>query len=319
VLVLIAAVVIASAIEPFTKWFVRYKIPRVLAVLLIYLILIVGLSGFLFFFLPPLLSDTVSALGTLSSFVESFSVPSQFDSGIPSDGIVGKLSKGFSVENVLTEVRGFISTFSGGLLQSVSVIFGGLFSFVLIIVLSFYLTVQENGIKNFLRLITPLRHEHYVIDLWKRSQHKIGLWMQGQLLLGLIVGVLVFLGLTILGVKHALLLAVIAAMFELIPLFGPKFAAVPAILVGFFDSITLGFMVFGLYMIIDQFENHLIYPLVVRKVIGISPIIVILALIVGGKLAGFLGIILAVPLMTVLMEFLNDIEREKANLAQKGT
>ena len=166
--------------------------------------------------------------------------------------------------------------------------FGGIFSFILILVLSFYLAVQEKGIENFLRLITPLKYERYVLDLWQRSQHKIGLWMQGQMLLGFIVGVLVFLGLNVLGVRHALFLAVLTALLEIIPLFGPKIAAVPAVLIGFLESVPLGFMVLGLYVIIDQFESHLIYPLVVRKVVGISPIIVILALIIGGKLAGFL-------------------------------
>ena len=136
--------------------------------------------------------------------------------------------------------------------------------------------------------------------------------MQGQLFLGFFIGALVFLGLSVLGVRHALFLAVLAATFELIPLFGPKIAAVPAVLIAFLESTPLGLIVLGLYLIIDQFESHLIYPLVVRKVVGIQPIMVILALIIGGKLAGFLGIILAVPLTTVLLEMLNDFEKGKA-------
>ncbi|MBI3075253.1 MAG: AI-2E family transporter, partial [Parcubacteria group bacterium] len=103
----------------------------------------------------------------------------------------------------------------------------------------------------------------------------------------------------------------------IIPLFGPKIAAVPAVLIGFLESVPLGFMVLGLYVIIDQFESHLIYPLVVRKVIGISPIIVILALIIGGELAGFLGIILAIPVATTLLEMLSDFEKGKGEQARR--
>ena len=85
---------------------------------------------------------------------------------------------------------------------------------------------------------------------------------------------------------------------------------VPAVLLGFLDGPTLGFMVIGLYVIIQQFENHLIYPLVVRKVVGVPPLLVILALIIGGRLAGFLGILLSAPIAAVIIEFTNDIQRE---------
>ena len=116
----------------------------------------------------------------------------------------------------------------------------------------------------------------------------------------------------ILGVKYALLLAILAAVTELIPLFGPILAAIPAILIGFLDGgTTLGLMVLGLYVIIQQFENHLIYPLVVKKVVGVPPLMVIIALLIGAQLAGFLGIIIAVPVAAALMEFVNDIEKDK--------
>ena len=135
---------------------------------------------------------------------------------------------------------------------------------------------------------------------------------------GLLVGILAFLGLTILGVSSALFLAVIMAVFELIPVFGPVLAAVPGVAIAFTDGIhgfdpgfTAALFVGIFYFIIQQFESHLIYPLVVRKVIGIPPVLVILALVVGAKMAGFLGIILSVPVTAVIMEFLNDVAREK--------
>ncbi|OGZ10517.1 MAG: hypothetical protein A3D67_03160 [Candidatus Lloydbacteria bacterium RIFCSPHIGHO2_02_FULL_51_22] len=312
VLVVLAAVVIASAIEPFTAWFMRWRIPRSLAVILIYLLLIVGLLGLFYFFIPPLLNDISGALSVLSRYLEGVSLTSPITAGIEGEGVIAELSRDFSVNRSLTEIRGALGALSSGFLETASIVFGGIFSFILIIVLSFYLAVQERGIENFLRLVAPLRHEKYVMDLWRRAQAKIGLWMQGQLFLGFFIGALVFLGLSVLGVRHALFLAVLAAAFELIPLFGPKIAAVPAVLIAFLESTPLGLIVLGLYLIIDQFESHLIYPLVVRKVVGIQPIMVILALIIGGKLAGFLGIILAVPLTTVLLEMLNDFEKGKA-------
>jgi predicted PurR-regulated permease PerM len=188
-------------------------------------------------------------------------------------------------------------------------IFGGVFSFVLIIVFSFYFAVIETGVDDFLRLVAPKKHQSYILDLWRRSQQKIGLWMQGQLILGLIVGVLVYLGLTIIGVEHALLLAVIAAVFEIIPVFGPVLATVPAVLIGFADGgVAIGTLVVALYVIIQQFENHLIYPLVVTRVVGVPPLLVILALIIGAELAGFLGVILSVPVAATIQELARDVE-----------
>ena len=133
--------------------------------------------------------------------------------------------------------------------------------------------------------------------------------MQGQLILAVLMGVLVFLGLSILQIPHALFLALIAAVFEIIPVFGPTLAAVPAVLIAFVEGgATLGLMTVGLYVIAQQFENHLIYPNVVTRIVGVPPLLVILALIVGGELAGFLGVILSVPIAAIIQELAKDIE-----------
>ena len=161
-----------------------------------------------------------------------------------------------------------------------------------------------------MRIVTPSREEVYIIDLWRRAQAKIGKWMQGQIMLGVLVGILVYLGLTILGVKYALSLALLAVIAEIIPIFGPIIAAVPAVILGFLDSITLGLMVLGLYVIIQQFENHLIYPLVVRKLSACRRLS-LSSLLIGGQLAGFLGILLAVPVAAVVLECAEDMQKKK--------
>jgi predicted PurR-regulated permease PerM len=86
---------------------------------------------------------------------------------------------------------------------------------------------------------------------------------------------------------------------------------VPAVVLGFGDSVVLGIIIIAFYTIVQQFENHLLYPLVVKKIIGINPLVVIISLLVGYQLAGFLGVVLAIPLATLLMEFVNDLERDK--------
>lgn len=304
VLVLLAAVVIASAIDPLTDFMQKYRVPRVLTVLSIYLFCFAFLAGVVYFFIPQILDELTGVAAQLPQYIASLDV-------LGSDSLKQFLVALLPIKDVLPAVRGALGSTSGGVFQTATTLFGSALSFVMMIVLSFYLAVQENGIEDFLGLVTPPRHEAYVLDLWSRSRKKIGLWMQGQLLLGAIIGIFVFLALSILGIKYALLLALIAAAFELIPVFGPIMAAVPAVALGFSESVFLGFMVLGFYVIIQQFENHLIYPLVVRKVVGVPPIVVILALVAGGKLAGVLGIILAVPLASAFMEFVSDVEKEK--------
>jgi len=313
VLIILTAIVIASAIEPIVKWFVRRKIPRVLSVIFVYLGTIAVFAGIFITFVPLILEETSNLSNAIPQYMNSVDLwPSINSSGFLSETTVQNLSSSFSLSEIVSGLKSTVGHTFSGFWQVVSSIFGGLLSFVLIIVFSFYFAVQEYGIVNFLKIVTPANHEKYVVGLWKRSQVKIGRWMQGQLLLALFIGILVYLGLMILGVKYALLLAILAAMAELIPLFGPILAAIPAVAIGFLDGGTsLGLMVIGLYVIIQQFENHLIYPLVVKKVVGVPPLMVIIALLVGAKLAGFLGIIIAVPIAAVLMEFANDVERKK--------
>lgn len=309
VLIVLVSVVIAAAIEPAARWLGRHRIPRLPAVLGIYLITFGIIFTLLPFFVFPILVDLAELSATLSARIDGINLGG-------GDGVWGflgtNLANYISFSDILSTLRDSLAGVQRTLASPISFIFGSFFSFVLIVVISFYLSVQSAGIDNFLRIVTPAGYESYILDLWRRSQHKIGLWMQGQLLLGLIVGVLVFLGLTILQVKHALVLAILAAIFELIPFFGPILSAVPAVLLGFSQSTSLGFIVIVFYLIIQQFENQLIYPLVVKKIVGVPALIVILALLAGGKLAGFLGIILAVPVATVIMELASDIEKKKA-------
>ncbi len=321
VLVVLSAVVIASAIEPATKWFRKYKIKRLPATILIYVTLILALAGFFVFFVPKLLDQAITFLNTTSSTASLSDVWSPLrDSGfLPSSVVSAIPGQDLSVQDAVNALKQFLSGTSGGAFRTASYIFGGALSFFLIVILSFYLAVQEDGVGDFLRFISPIQYHDYIADLWRRSQAKIGQWLQGQLLLCVMIGLLVYLGLMILGVKHALLLASLAGFFELIPIFGPILSAIPAVLVAFtIGGVSKGLLVVGLYLIIHQFENNLLYPLVVKKIVGISPILVILALAIGFKLAGFLGAILAVPIASALLEYVHDIEKDKQGRAAHG-
>jgi predicted PurR-regulated permease PerM len=310
-LLVLTAVVIASAIEPGVVFFVKRRIPRAIAVLGMYAVVFGSLFAVTYFFLPPVLDDAQTFLQSAPEYLDTLHVPASL-TNITDAAHVATANQSESIfETILSFQAAFADT-SGGTVRVLSTFFGGIFALILVIVLSFYFALQETGVDDFLRLITPAKHEEYVVNLWMRAKKKIGQWMQGQLLLSLLVGIIVYLGLLILGVPYALFLAVAAALLDLIPLFGSFLAGILAVVVAFSSGgFTLALIVAGLYFIVNQFEAHLIYPLVVNKVVGIPPLLVILSLIIGGSLAGFLGILLSIPIAAGLREFLNDFDKSK--------
>lgn len=337
VLIVLTAIVLASAVEPAVSFVVKHKIPvinyhapRLLALVLVYGFGAFSIIGLTYVFVPAIITDVSEVVRMLPG---TFDIATVTDVGKSGDAgsLVSQViaPQATEIKRGLFESANVLDLFKSGIengnaLKSVSIFFGGLLSFVLIVVLSFYLSSQEKGIENFLRLISPVKSRSYIVDLWKRSQAKIGLWAQGQLMLGLVVGVLVFLIMTMLGIPSALFLATIAMTFELIPVFGPILAAVPAVALAFLNGINplaaalsvapgvnSALIVIAIYFVVQQIESHVIYPEVVRKIVGIPPVLVILALIIGAKMAGFLGIILSVPITAILMEFLNDVAKAR--------
>jgi predicted PurR-regulated permease PerM len=264
-----------------------------------YVIVFGSFFGLLYFFFPPIIQEAGSFFGNLPQVLESANLPSSLT------------DQGSVLSNILN-LQSDIAGTGKGVLSLIATFFGGVFSAFLVIVLSFYFAVQEAGIEDFLSLVAPVKQEQYILGLWRRSQKKIGLWMQGQLLMSLLAGVFVYLGLLIMGVPYALLLGIFTAMCEIIPVFGSFIAAVPAIVVAFTAGGTpLAFIVTGLFIVVNQFEANLIYPLVVKKVVGVPPLLVITALIAGGELAGFLGVFLSVPLAAALQEFVSDLDQSR--------
>ncbi len=311
IFILLLAIIIASCVEMIVKWFHRRRVPRLLSVILIYLLLACLIASTVYFLVLPLLNQSSEVIRTLPTYLSTESL--QTSNFLSNQPFVSNLANNFNLADMASQINTLIENLTNGAFNTVAGVFGGILSFLIMIVLSFYLSVHEEGMTAFLKAVTPLRHENYVLDLWRRSQRKIGLWMQGQLILAVIIGMLVFLGLTLMSIPNALLLACLAAAFEIIPLFGPILAAVPAMALSFVGGgLTSVLLVAGLYLIIHQFENHLIYPLVVKKVTGISPVVSIIALLAGFELAGFIGLLLSVPIAMVIIEIFDDMEKEKA-------
>jgi predicted PurR-regulated permease PerM len=314
VLVLLTSIVIASFIESVVNKFKQYKIPRNVVVIVVYLVSLGVMITMFYFFVPVFAEQLSSLIHALGKYIPETSLLNNLQGETVSNTqqLVSGIQDNAPLADIIGDFQRLISGISGSFLQVTSLLFGSVMNVILIAVITFYLSMQDRGIEYFLRIVTPIKHEEYIIGLWKRTERKIGLWFQGQMLLGLLVGLLMYLGLTILGVQYALVIALGVAVLELIP-FGIILAIIPSVLFAYADGgMSLSLKVLGLFVIVQQFENYLIAPLIVNKIIGVSPLVVILSILIGAKLAGFWGIILAIPVAVCLLEYLSDIEKGKS-------
>ena len=312
-LVFLTALVIASFVEAAGRKLRSYGFGRAFSVILIYVISIALLGGVLYAIVPVLAEEISGAVSSVAKLLPQSGFLSDINlEPVSSAGeTVSNLVHTGSLVNFFQSAGSLIQSLSSGVLETLSFVFGGIVNLVLVMVVSFYLSMQEKGIENFLRIVIPNKHEDYAVDLWQRSERKIAQWVKGQLVLSLIIGVLVYLLLTLFGVRYALVIALLSAVLELVP-FGSILAGIPAVGLAYMDGgLNLALIVTGIYIIIQQFETYLLYPVVVQKVVGISTLAVILSVLIGAKLAGFWGLILAVPIATVIIEFMNDIKKKK--------
>jgi predicted PurR-regulated permease PerM len=312
-MVVFTAIIFASFVESTIPYFKKVRIGRVFGVVIFYVTALLLFAGLFYLFAPLLITEVYNFATFLSSYVPDFNFLDYFQSKefAGAKDVVNKLSNNLSVGSLLEVSKSFINNLSSGFFQTLASAFGSIFNFILIIVISFYLSVQEKGIENFLRIVLPVSVEDYAVDLWERSQRKIAYWIKGQMFLGLLVAILTYLVLSILGIQYALLLAIIAGVMELVP-YGVILALVPAASFSYISGgLSSALLVAGAYLIIHQFEVFLFTPLIVKRVVGLSPLVVILSALIGFELAGIWGVVIAIPIAVIVMEIMNDLEKRK--------
>jgi len=301
------AFIIVSAIAPVVDFLERFYLPRSIVTLAIYAIFLSALV-YLFSLLAPAVGEQIKQLAhNLPAYGQQFSgwqEKIQYLSGSKLFAQQDKSQLLLNLGNRLSEGGLNIFTQAGSFLK-------GILSFLAVFSLSFYLSIQKKTVGSFLRGFIPKEHQEYAVLLMDRIQKKMGHWLLGQMLLNIIVGALVYVGLTLLGVPYALLLALLAAAFEVVPYIGPILSSVAGILVALSVSPLLGLFVLIMYIVIQQAENHLIVPLVMKQAVGLNPVAVIIAMLIGAQLAGALGLILAIPTTAALSVFVSDFVSHK--------
>jgi predicted PurR-regulated permease PerM len=296
--ILFLSIIVSSALDAPVDYLERKKIPRIIGTFLIFIAVLAVLAFLLYALIPVMVFE----LQNLLSSIGKYQIPVFGSLHIPQLSEIDKY-----LDNLVSALLSGGASFFG----VIASIFGGLAFSVATLVLSFYLTIDRNGVERFLRTILPMMHENYVIDIYLRARHRLGKWLQGQIVLMFIVGLAASLGLWLLGVKYSLILGVLAGVLEIVPVVGPIFAGVIAFLAAISESWVLGLYAAILFLAIQQLENHLLVPLVMKKAVGINPVVVVIALLAGSQIAGLIGAILAVPTAVVIQEIIADWEKRK--------
>src|SRR3989338_617339 len=303
VAIIFISILLAALIDPFADWFEKHNVPRGIAVILIYIVLAAVLTLAFVAIIPVMVNQSEQLLGNLAQ-------PDGFLATLFDRLRAYTAQHGFLQDNLQSTIQsiqdGITSTFSSifSTVKGFLIAIGALF---IVLVLTFYMVVEEETARKIFKNVAPEEYQPYLSQLFARIQKKVGAWLRGQLVLGLIVGLAVYIGLLIIGVPYALLLAFFAGLFELIPYVGPTFALIPAAIIGFTQSPITGLLVIGLYLLIQQLENNLLVPKIMQKATGLNPIVSIFSLLVGIKVGGPLGAILAIPGATMVWVVLEDV------------
>ncbi len=305
--VLFVSLILASAFDPFVNAMAKWKIPRVFGITIIYIVMLAVASGILLLLVPPVTSQLQQLSTTLPQYWQNITQEITALQGI------NQINLPAALEDSLEQLGATVTQDSGGVFATVANIFGGIAAFVLTLVITFYLLIEQQAVKRTMRFIAPDRYHPYLLKLFSKIRDKIGMWLRGQIMLSLIIGAAVFIGLEIFGIfvptfaQYALALALFAFLMEFIPYLGPILSAVPAVFIGFTQSLTWVLIVIAFYVIIQWLENNLIVPQVMRKAVGLNPIIVIIALLIGARIGGVAGMILAIPVTTALSVVIEDV------------
>lgn len=300
--VLFISLIIASAIDPLVDWFEKRKISRGISVVLIYFVSLFVIISVFTLIVPPIIAETNDLL------VKS---PHYFDKVFSGISLLKEYSREHGFLEDIRENLGSISsgfqTAVGGVFSTIFGFFGGIFSFLLVLVITFYMVVEENAIKKLIHSVAPKRYQEYTMGLVNRMQRKIGLWLRGQMILSLVIFCITYIGLLVLGVDYALVLALIAGLTEFVPYLGPILGSIPAIFLAFGQKPILALFVIGLYAVIQWVENNVLAPKIMEKAVGLNPIVSISVLMIGFQLGGIVGAILSIPVATATQELIIDI------------
>ncbi|MEK7145783.1 MAG: AI-2E family transporter, partial [Patescibacteria group bacterium] len=303
ILIFFVSVLFAAALDRTVDTLQRYKIPRAISVIGIYIILLFFIGFFISQMVPLIanqLFELAKTLTNLISNLDSSTANYPFKSTIAPilDDLLANVNREVVIDQLRNSLEGLgtqLQGFAGDTFGVIKTVFNGIFNFFLVLFITFFLVVDEKGVDKFFISLFPSKHGKYIVEKLEAIKHKVGYWLRGQVVLMVLMFFITWIVLSILGVDYALTLAMLTGLAELIPVVGAVIAGVPAVLVAFNESYWLAIWVFFFILILQQLEGNIIVPMVMKKAVGLSPLVVILAMLIGYNTFGLVGVIISVP------------------------
>lgn len=313
VAIVVASLLLAAVMDPFADKLQKRKISRGVSVGIVYLLFFAIIAGISVLIVPTLVNQSKQLLTKYAPYIEEAS------GGTVS---VDKIFSGDFFEQDFNAL--FASIKDAGIVDALpdvlsvaTEIFGGVIMFLLILIISFYMVVEDDALRKGVLALTPKKYESMVRNIVPKARAKIGAWLRGQLFIMFVIFLVSYILLLALGVPYALVLALIAGLLEMIPFLGPILSAVPAIIVGLTISPTIALIIAIGYFGIQQLEGDVLTPKVMQKIGGLNPVISILAVIIGWEAFRIIGALLAIPVAMVIGVFLKEIFSHKKALEEE--
>lgn len=277
ILKLFVAVLVMTLLSPVVNFLVKFKIPRTIAVMLTYVVLVGSLVILILNLAKPLIEQTTNFATGLPNYIHSLGLDTVFG------------------DKAFEDILGQIGILPAHFARYAVSIFSNFIEVITVLIFAFYMLVTRETLDKQFAFLFESERKDRILSFINKLEIRLGSWMRGQLMLMLVVGIFTYIGLKLLGIPYALPLAILAGLLEVIPYVGPIIAAFPAVIIGFGISPVIGVATTALAFLIQQVENYVFVPTIMQKSVGIPSLLILLSLAVGYKLFGIVGTIVSIP------------------------
>jgi len=279
-----------EALNPAVLFLQKFRIPKVIAILILYFLIWSGISFSLAGAIPIIVTETTNLIKILPSTLDKFTL------------------MGVSPVDISTQLK-LLENIPGTFASTILSVFSNLVSVFAFFVITFYLLLERKNFEKYAIKFFSDKDSKKVLEIITLLERRLGRWVSGQLFLMLVIGVLSYVGYFAIGLNYALPLGIIAGFLEMVPNIGPVVTSVLACLVGLTVSPTIALMAVGCGLVVQQLENNIIVPKVMKDNLGLNPLVTIFLIAVGGSLAGVIGAIIAIPLFLTASVFYEVLKK----------
>lgn len=296
------ALIISILLDPAVRFLRRLKLPKVLAVILVYTSMF-GILGLMIYLTAPIFIFEIHQL--------SKDIPGYFEKINPLLGNLG-INVAQNFDDFTVNLISGLQDSSASIVKAVAVFFGGISSTVFIFAFAFFISLEDRWVERALSLLLPQKYEGYIVTIFERVQFKVSGWFIARILACIFVGIASFMVFFLLGIKYAFILALLSGILNFVPYIGPTITLVfSTLFVGVSSDWTLAMYILITLLIIQEIENKFLSPMLMKKFIDLSPVLVLMSLLVGGTVFGFLGTVFSVPICGIIYEFLKEFLESK--------